>query len=782
MALMTAVGFVCSGCALLVVSTPARQSHLSAMQTGSGSILSVLLLTIGVTTLGLYALNMMTPYGWGQVAYAMAVHTASGFVVLASGLFAAVWTRARSRADIQRGLPVLVGSMGVVVTLMVWQALLVQQQQTLGQATQAAALQVANEIRARLDVRLHALSRMGRRWEVAGRPTRELWEADVMSYLRDFSSMQAINWADASLRLQWVTPLAGNEAVLNMDISAGPGRLSQLRAQAERSVMLTPTFELRQGGRGFIAHVPLFPQGTFDGFINGVFRVQTFFDDVLADIVPDYGLAVFDGTTTLYHRPPFAAESATRDAHEMTVSLPGVTWRVRAWPGPRAVARHQSLLPSVLLGVGFTLAGVLALIVSLAQTARRRALEVTALNAELEQRVYDRTAALRASETRLRLSLQAARMGTWEWDCATNAVVWSPETEALCGLAPGTFSGTYDAVLACVHPEDRDRFRQTELTTQQQRQHDYEQEFRVVWPDGTIRWLLSKGHVDDDGHSWATQIRGALVDITDRKRIEEALAQHARELDRAHADLRQVAYVSAHDLQEPVRQIGIYTQRIAKRYHDTMEADMRESIAFVVEGTKRMQAQFTDLMHYLEMEEPGTGITTTDCDLLVRNALDALREPIATSGAIITHAPLPTIEANAQHLQLLFQELLDNAVKFRTSAPPQVHVWAEREAHAWRFAVRDNGIGIAPQSRHQLFGFFRKLQRRQDYPGTGMGLAICKKIVERHGGRIWLDSQLGGGTTVYFSIRENGRPEAGGRIKQESSMERTRNKEDTTSF
>ncbi len=250
----------------------------------------------------------------------------------------------------------------------------------------------------------------------------------------------------------------------------------------------------------------------------------------------------------------------------------------------------------------------------------------------------------------------------------------------------------------------------------------------------------------------ALQVR--VRDITARRQAEEAIAQQARDLARAHADLRQVAYASAHDLQEPIRQIGIYTQRIAKRYDDTMEADMQDAVAYVIEGTRRMQAQFTDLMHYLEMEEPGEGITTTDSEVVVRCALEGLREQIEITRATITHDFLPTLAANAKHLQLVFHELLDNALKFRNSKPPCVHIWAEREATGWRFAVRDNGLGITSESIPQLFGFFRKLQRRQDYPGTGMGLAICKKVIDRHGGRIWLESTPGEGSVFYFTIAD----------------------------
>lgn len=245
------------------------------------------------------------------------------------------------------------------------------------------------------------------------------------------------------------------------------------------------------------------------------------------------------------------------------------------------------------------------------------------------------------------------------------------------------------------------------------------------------------------------------TEITMNKQAaEKALADYARALAHAHADLRQVAYVSAHDLQEPVRQVGLYTQMVAQHYDDGLDADLQDAVAFIVEGTKRMQAQFTDLLHYLEIEEPGDGITTTDCELLFHSALEAVREPIATSNATITHEPLPTLAANAKHLQMVFRELLDNAIKFRTSLPPCIHVWAEREGPAWRFAVRDNGLGIAPGAMGQLFGFFRKFQQRTDYPGTGMGLAICKKIIDRHGGRIWVESTPGEGSVFYFTISD----------------------------
>ena len=313
-------------------------------------------------------------------------------------------------------------------------------------------------------------------------------------------------------------------------------------------------------------------------------------------------------------------------------------------------------------------------------------------------------------------------------------------------------SRTTDELAVYIYPHQREEFYARLQSEGRVR------DFEAIWRSktGTLRtYLISAEPLTIEGERYVLTVNN---DITARKQAEDALAQQAHDLARAHADLRQVSYASAHDLQEPVRQVSIYTQQIAKQYADSLSADARDAIAFIIEGTKRMQAQFTDLMHYLEIEEVGVEITTTDCEVLLQHVLDRLQETIVRSGASVTHEPLPVVRAHATYLQLVFRELLDNALKFHSETPPQIHLWAECREDNWRFAVRDNGIGISQPDMSQLFGFFRKLQRRTDYPGTGMGLAMCKKIIDRHGGRIWIESTPGLGTTVYFTIRETSKP------------------------
>jgi len=233
------------------------------------------------------------------------------------------------------------------------------------------------------------------------------------------------------------------------------------------------------------------------------------------------------------------------------------------------------------------------------------------------------------------------------------------------------------------------------------------------------------------------------------QRIEERTAA----LMRLNADLQQVAYISAHDLQEPARMVALYTQLLAKRYQGKLDAQADLYLSYTVKGANRMLAQLSDLLDYIQVETVPQPFSPTDCEVVFANAWQAVQQEITKSGAVITHKPLPTVSATAAQLQLVFEHLLDNALKFRNAALPYIHVWAEQQPHAWMFAVRDNGIGIEPSCTDQIFELFKRLHPRDKYPGTGLGLAICKKIIERHGGRIWTESRPGVGTTFFFTIR-----------------------------
>lgn len=242
------------------------------------------------------------------------------------------------------------------------------------------------------------------------------------------------------------------------------------------------------------------------------------------------------------------------------------------------------------------------------------------------------------------------------------------------------------------------------------------------------------------------------AEIAERRRAEEKLKLTLAELERSNKELEQFAYVASHDLQEPLRMVSSYTQLLARRYQAQLDADANEFIAFAVDGANRMQRLINDLLAYSRVGTHGKGFQPTDCTAVFDQTLANLKAAVEQSGAAVTHDPLPTVMADKLQLAQLFQNLIGNAIKFHGEEPPRVYASAEQKDNAWVFSVRDNGIGIDPRYVERIFVLFQRLHTREEYPGTGIGLAICKKIVERHGGRIWVESQPGIGSTFYFTI------------------------------
>jgi PAS domain S-box-containing protein len=249
-----------------------------------------------------------------------------------------------------------------------------------------------------------------------------------------------------------------------------------------------------------------------------------------------------------------------------------------------------------------------------------------------------------------------------------------------------------------------------------------------------------------------------LRDVTDRVEAEEALARQAQELARSNAELEQFAYVASHDLQEPLRMVASYTQLLARRYRDRLDDDAHEFIGYAVDGVTRMQALISDLLAYSRVGSREGTYEPVALDAVMARTLDVLRTTLDDAGAVVTHDPLPTVAADAVQIGQVLQNLVANGVKFRGEAPPRVHVGARREEGDWVISVRDNGIGIAPEYAQRIFVIFQRLHTRAEYPGTGIGLAICKKIVERHGGRIWVESAPGEGSAFHFTLPAGDEP------------------------
>ena len=302
------------------------------------------------------------------------------------------------------------------------------------------------------------------------------------------------------------------------------------------------------------------------------------------------------------------------------------------------------------------------------------------------------------------------------------------------------------------HPEDRDlsdagraRLRKGEIDT-------VRLEKRYLRKDGRLVWCKIAIALARDVFGVPQYEIAIFDDITDRRNAEAALREAHEELKRSNAELEQFAYVASHDLQEPLRMVASYTQLLSRRYEAKLDGDAREFMAYVVDGASRMKQLIEDLLAYSRVGTKGGEFRPVAADSALRRALFNLRAGIEEAGAAVTYDALPTLPADEVQLGQLFQNLIGNALKFRSDSVPRIHVGVKELPQEWELEVRDNGIGIEKQYYERIFMVFQRLHNKGEYPGTGIGLAICKKVVERHGGRIWVESRPGEGSSFFFTL------------------------------
>lgn len=359
-------------------------------------------------------------------------------------------------------------------------------------------------------------------------------------------------------------------------------------------------------------------------------------------------------------------------------------------------------------------------------------------------------AQLLASEKRYRARYESMPDGFVRKDMSGRFLEFNPAYLQMLGYSEEELKGKsyQDITPEKWHPIEA-RIMQEQVL---QRGHSdfYEKEYRRK--DGTVFPVELRVFLWREEEGGAPSTWAIVRDITARRRAEESAAKALHDVERSNKELEQFAYVASHDLQEPLRMVASYTQLLARRYGEKLDPDAKQFIAYAVDGANRMQRSIHDLLMYSRLSSRAQPLAPTDAHAALGEALANLSLNIKEAGAIVTNDELPTVKVDHSQLVQVFQNLIGNAVKFHGPEPPRVHVRAERGGGEWTFSVRDNGIGIAPEHFERIFVLFQRLHARADHPGTGIGLAVCRRIVERHGGKIWVESARGKGATFHFTL------------------------------
>ena len=349
--------------------------------------------------------------------------------------------------------------------------------------------------------------------------------------------------------------------------------------------------------------------------------------------------------------------------------------------------------------------------------------------------------ALRQSEEWQRIAVRAGNVGLWDWDIRSDHVEWSDRVYEIHGIAPGTFGGTVQNFVDLIYPDDAVVVREA-LERALSGGGSYTAEFRT-FVEGELRWLVTESKAFFDHGGSPVRMLGAVIDNTERKRYEQALQVANKELRRANSNLEEFAYAAAHDLHEPLRIVSLYTQLLARKYGPILDGEAHQFIETARGSAERMQNLIEDLLAYtrLAYEDQKGAAEPFPVDGIVADVSANLRGAIeAANGTILTIPPLPVLCGRRMRVVQLMQNLIANALKYRRpDVPPRIAIRSFQLNGELVFEVEDNGIGVPPQYHDRIFGLFKRLHGR-DIEGTGIGLALCRRIAEQFGGRIWVES------------------------------------------
>jgi len=661
------------------------------------------------------------------------------------------WATIVTRVTAPRWLPILVGVIMAATTVGLWQALVRDQRALTKKTIEARTTLLRNEIAVQTQAHLLALNRIARRWHLRAYLDQDEMKADARMVVGDYQGFEGIRWVDPSDHVRWTASLQGNETEQGMYLGFEERRRTAMEtARSTQQLTVSRPVELTTGGTGVLVLVPLYDGDNFAGYVDGFFRIQHYLDTVLSeDVTRGYAVVISEGNQEIYRRTEANSQQRSVWANAEDLTLSGMKWRVEVWPEKKLLAELQSSVPTVTLIIGLLISFILAWTLRLTQTAVRRSEIMEATSKNLEHEVSERIFAeeeLAAALEKERLVIHNALDVICTVDVEGRFVSMNPACLQLWGYSQEELIGrqSIDFIVPEDIPNSTDeaaKITAGEATT------DFEN--RYLHKDGSHVHVMWSASWSEDKQLMFCVAR----DMTQRKRAEEKLQTFAIELQRSNAELQDFASVASHDLQEPLRKIQSFADELKEGSGGKLGADERDTLDRMIAAALRMRTLINDLLTFSRVTSMAKPFSKVDLNLMVKESLSDLENRLLETKGRVEVGDLPVIEADPMQVRQLLQNLIGNGLKFhRPGVAPVISISGENGGPNLRLAIADNGIGFDEKYLDRIFTVFQRLHGRKEYEGTGIGLAICRKIAARHGGAITARSTPGAGATFIVTL------------------------------
>lgn len=738
-------------------------------------------------------ISSVKTFEWADLA-PMAPHTSVGLALLSAGVLAFSWWDERPN---ESGPPAWLFAsatlIAVVFTISLWQALAAAAAVQARKAIAADAAEIRISLIAQMRLRTEALVRAARTWERRGKLAPDEWEFESGFLLSDgVLDFHAVEWVDPDLRIRMVAPRKGNEPLLNVDLSFEPGRRAAFEsARKLRQAIVTRTVDLLTGGRGIQIYVPVFKKDACQGFIAGIFLVDELFPSLVPPAVaPGEQIQIFEDDEAIYTRAGVGEVPAWKWSQRATLDLNGPRWTLSITPSAAKLDSLRSSIPETVLWSGLLLAALAGAAIFLAQQAWERARTAEALQKTIEKEAAERRQAEEELNQFFALSLEIL--------CTTGHDGYfkrlNPGCERILGFSIPELLA--QPVLNFVHPDDRERTAaEFRLLAGGVPMTSFENRYRRK--DGSYRWLhwacaplpnrplfFASARDITDRKTAEEALRCAHAELEDRVRertgaleqtnralarsktevmkLNQQLEKRLRELSVSNQELEAFTYSVSHDLRAPLRHVDGFSKILLEEYGEQLPEEARPLLDRVRQGTQRMGRMVDELLELSRTSRREPTKRLTGLRALVEEVIADLVPEVGDREVEWRIAALPFVDCDPALARQLFVNLLSNSLKFsRTRRKTVIEVGQTEVAGEPVLFVRDNGVGFSMKYADKLFGAFQRLHRQEDFEGTGIGLATVRRIVRKHGGRIWAEAALDQGATFYFTLAPPGETGAG---------------------